>query len=270
MALTAHQREVCRLISKRLRDSGEGYVAGGLALNLILNGTRLSRDIDLFHDAEEAVLSGWLQDCRILEENGHHLEILRDIAGFKEALVSKGEAKTLVQWARESAFRFFPLVEHQELGLVLHPFDLATNKVLALAGRLEPRDWIDVLECHEKLQPLGYLVWAACAKDPGFNPHSLLAEARRTGRYTQTELDELSFDGASPDAALLSKKWRAILAEGEMIIDSLPASEIGTCVLEKTGALCRRLPTELRSSLAADLMFHRAVIRGAYPKIKPG
>ena len=33
-----------------------------------------------------------------------------------------------------------PLVRHDELGLVLHPFDLATNKALALIGRLEVRD----------------------------------------------------------------------------------------------------------------------------------
>lgn len=81
-----------------------------------------------------------------------------------------------MQWSRDSAFRFFPLVEDSLMGLALHPFDLATNKVLALAGRLEPRDWIDVLHCDEKLQPFGFLVWSACGKDPGFNPRSLLAE----------------------------------------------------------------------------------------------
>jgi hypothetical protein len=64
-------------------------------------------------------------------------------------------------------FRFFPLVEHDDLGLTLHPFDLATNKVLALVGRPEARDWIDAIDCHERLQPLGYLAWAACGKEPG-------------------------------------------------------------------------------------------------------
>ena len=62
-----------------------------------------------------------------------------------------------MQWVRDSAFRFFPLVTHEQLGLVLHPFDLATNKVLALVGRLEVRDWIDVIECSRRLQPLGFL-----------------------------------------------------------------------------------------------------------------
>jgi hypothetical protein len=250
-----------------LRETGDGYVAGGLALNLILDALRVSRDVDLFHDAEQAVLNGWHLDRKILEENGHRVDVLRDVAGFKEALVSKGGGKTLVQWARESAFRFFPLVEHEELGLVLHPFDLATNKVLALAGRLEPRDWVDVLECHDKLQPLGYLVWAACAKDPGFNPQSLLAEARRTGRYSQTELDELSFLGTPPDAGSLGEKWHRILAEADLIVQRLPPAEIGCCVLERAGTLCRRSPDDLTRRGTEDLMFHRAAIKGAFPRL---
>lgn len=53
--------------------------------------------------------------------------------------------------ARDSANRFFPLQPHEDLGLTLHPFDLATDKVPALVGRLEVRDWIDVIASHEHL-----------------------------------------------------------------------------------------------------------------------
>lgn len=38
--------------------------------------------------------------------------------------------------------------------------------------RLEVRDWIDVLRTDAKLQPFGYITWAACGKDPGYNPKS--------------------------------------------------------------------------------------------------
>lgn len=44
----------------------------------------------------------------------------------------------------DSALRFFPLQEHAELGLTLHAFDLATNKVLALVGRLEVLCVLDI------------------------------------------------------------------------------------------------------------------------------
>lgn len=47
-----------------------------------------------------------------------------------EALVSRRGQDLIVEWTRDSAFRFFPLVEENDLGLTLHPFDLATNKVL--------------------------------------------------------------------------------------------------------------------------------------------
>ena len=94
----------------------------------------------------------------------------------------------VVQWAHDSAYRFFPLVEHADLGLTLHPFDLATSKVLALVGRVEPRDFVDILTCDREVQPLGCLAWAACGKDPGFSPSAILALAARSARYSEAEL----------------------------------------------------------------------------------
>jgi len=55
---------------------------------------------------------------------------------------------------------------------------VATNKILALVGRLEPRDWIDAISCHTKLQRLEYLIWAACGKDEGYGPGLMLDDAR--------------------------------------------------------------------------------------------
>ena len=55
MSIGELQIQICRIISRRLRESGESYVAGGVALNLAAGGRRISRDIDLFHDtAQEA------------------------------------------------------------------------------------------------------------------------------------------------------------------------------------------------------------------------
>jgi hypothetical protein len=70
--------------------------------------------------------------------------------------------------------------EDDLLGLVLHPFDLAINKVLALTGHLDTLDWIDVLNCPNHIQALAYLVWVACGKDPGFSLASLIAAAQRS------------------------------------------------------------------------------------------
>ncbi len=74
-------------------------------------------------------------------------------------------------------------------GFTMHPIDLSINKVLALAGRDEARDYLDVLTAHEKILPLAGLVWAACGKDPGFSPDSLLELLRRWRRSSKNSFE---------------------------------------------------------------------------------
>lgn len=268
MALTRFQQTVLRLIATNRLERGEAYVAGGVALNLLAGGARISRDLDLFHDTLEALDVTWQADRELLQEQGYDVRSIHERPGYVEAVVSKGHDSVLMQWTRDSAFRFFPLVRQEELGLVLHPFDLATNKVLALAGRLEIRDWIDMITCHERIQPLGYLVWAACGKDPGFSPLMILEEAGRSGHYTAAELEGLSFDGSPPDLADLLRRWHLMLHEARAVVGILPAGRVGTCVLRRNGDLYKGSPTELERDLAAEeLVFHPGSIRGAYPQI---
>ncbi len=273
MALTSFQCEICRLIAANRIEQGESYVAGGVALNTLMGTSRISRDIDLFHDTDEALRATWNIDRALLTRNQFKISIMREMPSFIEAIVSKGNESVLMQWARDSAYRFFPLVENETFGLTLHPFDLATNKVLALTGRLEVRDWIDLINCHHKIQPLGYLFWAACGKDPGFSPASLLEESKRSSHYSADEISEVSFDGDVPDASALNRAWHGMLKESETIIDLLPAEEIGKCVLDPDGNLFRARPEALKSACRKrDLQFHAGSIRGALPRIinQPG
>ena len=212
MALTALQRRVCLLLADQRKRSGESYVAGGVALNELVSGARRSRDIDLFHDTEAALAATWSSDRAELAAAGLRVETVRELPAFVEARVSDGAETVLVQWAQDSAFRFFPLVEHELFGLTLHPVDLATNKLLAVIGRREVRDWVDIVKCHDEIQPLGYLAWAAAGKDPGFSPLRIVEECARV-RYVQTEIDSLDFDGPVPRAADLSSRWHAAIAE---------------------------------------------------------
>ncbi|MEW6749889.1 MAG: hypothetical protein AB1505_02810 [Candidatus Latescibacterota bacterium] len=254
MAITPFQRAICRLIAANRIEHGESYVAGGVALNLLTEARRISRGMRrsaaangrplhrplgrlqgrpnyLFYDTESALDATWAADRALLEGTGFEVSVVRERAGFVEAIVSRDEDVVVMQWVRDSAYRFFPLVAHEELGLVLHPLDLATNKVLAMVGRLEVRDWVDLMSCHERVQPLGYLAWAACGKDPGFTPAAILEQAGRSGRYSAAEVAELSFDGPPPDAAALSARWRRMLAEAKEIVANLPGEHGGKCVL---------------------------------------
>jgi hypothetical protein len=269
VALTRIQRAVCRLLADHRRASGESYIAGGVALTVALAAQRVSRDIDIFHDTVEAVSASWDADRRLLESAGYTVQARRERSGFVEAAVTRDADTLIVEWVRDSAYRFFPLVEHEEFGLALHPFDLATNKVLALIGRTESRDWIDVIECHRSLQPLGYLSWAACGKDPGFTPAGILAQSARASHYSQAEIDALAFEGTTPRADALSRRWHAALDEARSIVAELPAQRAGAAVLHADSNLFRGGVSELVAALAAgSLQFHEGRIRGAWPRVR--
>ena len=103
---------------------------------------------------------------------------------------------TRLEWVRDSDFRFFPTLKDSLFGYRLHVADLATNRALAAAGRREPRDVLDLLYIHERYLPLGAVIWATVAKDPGYSPESLIAEIRRNARYRADDYADLLPSGA--------------------------------------------------------------------------
>jgi hypothetical protein len=270
MALTLFQKTVSNLIASHRRRSGESYVAGGAALNELIGAPRLSDDLDIFHDTAEAVHREFEQDAAVLRQAGLIVTIRRQWDTFVEATIETSNGNTILQWAFDSAFRFLPLVEHVELGLTLHPFDLAVNKVLALVGRAMPRDWIDIMECDTRVQPLGYLAWSASGKDPGLNPSFILEQAGRSARYTDLELEEVRFEGPRPSAAVLSLQWKRIHSEARAVVDLLPGDQVGKCILDGSGNLLT-LDSELlkRAVATHNIRFHQGSLRGAFPRIIP-
>ena len=268
MGLSHFQRTVCRLLAEDRIRSGESYFAGGATLNELIGAPRLSRDLDIFHDTEEALAVSWQRDRVTLEGGGYTVRVFRERQGFVEAEVRLDEQSVLLQWARDSAYRFYPLVAHPEFGLALHPFDLATSKILALVGRVEPRDFIDTLSCGREVQPLGYLAWAACGKDPGFSPSGILDEAARTSRYTEVELRGLDFSEKPPDAADLARSWRTQLEEARQVVAMLPPEQAGRAVLDTTGRLFTGGVGALHEALVSNaLLYHAGSIRGAFPML---
>lgn len=240
-----------------------------MSLNETLAGTRLSRDVDVFHDTTEALDATWRADRLLLEENSYGLEVLRERPGFVEVVIRRDDQSVEMQWVRDSAFRFFPLAPHPDLSLTLHPFDLATNKVLALVGHVEVRDWIDTLTCHQKVAPLGLLVWAACGKDEGWNPQLIVDEANRTAHYSRDEILELDWNGAPPDFLLLKTQWRQAVSEARQIIKVLPPEDVGKAVLNEQNVPFLGTLHKLESALDhGNLAFHAGHIGGAWPEIK--
>lgn len=109
---------------------------------------------------------------------------------------------------------------------VLHPIDLAINKVLALVGRDEPRDYLDTIDAHTRILGLGGLVWAACGKDPGFTPLMLLDLLRRKGRYRPEDFTRLALREA-PDLPAAKQAWQSALESATEFVASRPIEEVG-------------------------------------------
>ena len=125
-----------------------------------------------------------------------------------------------------------------------------------------------MIDCHERLQPLGYLAWAACGKDPGFTPLGILEQARRTARYTDDEVSALVFESTAPSAADLSRRWRQAVETAEPIFAALPADQVGHAVCTADGQLfIGRVPDLTQAAAAGGLYFHKGRIGGAWPTI---
>lgn len=222
--LTDFQRGVLGVLGpNRTPDS---YLAGATALHFRPESIRYSHDLDLFHDAEARVAETFASDRRLLEDAGYDVETVLSQPGFIRAVVTRDGGKTRIDWAHDSAWRFMPVVADDLGGYLLHPIDLAINKVLALAGRDEPRDFVDVLFIMDTILPLGPLVWAAVAKDPGYNPLSLLEQLRRRGRVRPEEISRL--DLSRPlDVEKVKRTWLSALDRAEDFVGARPAEEAG-------------------------------------------
>jgi len=256
--LTDYQASLARLLSgNRTHDS---YLAGGAAILIEPNTARFSRDLDYFHDSEARVAEAFAADHRLLENRGYSIDVDLNQPGFVRAIVRQGGDATKVEWARDSAWRFMPTMRDERVGFVLHPVDLAVNKTLALAGRDESRDVLDVLHLHRLVLVLGALCWAACGKDPGFTPLSLLELLKRRGRVRVEDLARL--DLAVPiDLHALKQEWLEALDSVEAFVASRPSEEVG-CLYYSASRRAFVDPREV-----ADSVSHFGRPGGVLPRI---
>jgi hypothetical protein len=245
--------------------SDDGYLAGGAALHFAPNSQRFSNDLDFFHDSVERVASAFALGCTRLEAAGYSVTIELSQPGFIRAMVTQREQSTRVDWAHDSAWRFMPLVREPRGILLLHPVDLAINKVLALAGRDEVRDFVDILFIHARMLPLGAVVWAAAGKDPGFTPLSLLELLKRRGRYRPQEFARL--DLVEPfDLPTAKQAWLAALEDAELFVRSRPPEELG-CLYWATDAQAFVMPAGAEP-LPSTVLLHFGRPGGVLPQVR--
>jgi hypothetical protein len=222
--LTPLQRDVLLcLAALRTPDS---HLAGGAAIHFAPNSQRISADLDFFHDSIERVATAFAADDAALRAAGYTVAVELSQPGFLRAIVARGADATRIDWAHDTAWRFLPPIRDPIAGWLLHPVDLAINKTLALAGRDEPRDFVDILYVHTEVLPLPALVWAACGKDPGFSPLSLLELLRRRGRYHPRDVERLALHTPF-DLTAAKQRWLTLLDEIDAFVRTRPADELG-------------------------------------------
>ncbi len=108
------------------------------------------------------------------------------------------------------------------------------------------------------------MCWAACGKDPGFTPLSLLKMMKRFARVNPTELDKIKARALDPVALKVAWIEMSTQAEEKMIwvADERPDLPIGVAFVDTVG----------RPGWIGDdpsLRPHAPSVRGCWPRI-PG
>lgn len=270
MPLTPFQKQILAIL-KDLR-SEESHFAGGIVLNAKDDSPRFSRDFDIFHASAEAVAQASLVDVEALEKAGYQVDRIDeahqwsvvDSASFRQALVRSGEDSLAIDWAADSVFRFFPIVQKEPLGWQLHPFDIAINKALTLATRTETRDYIDMLELC-RIYPLAAICWAAPGKDPGYSPLSLLKMMRRFARVDPATMQEIQ--ARKLDPVSMKDEWIQASDQAEASITNLannqPDTPVGVAFIDASGN-----PGWIEDH--PNLIRHPPCIKGCWPTVYKG
>jgi hypothetical protein len=263
LPLTPFQSELLATLAAAPTD--DRYLAGGAAMHFAPNSARYSDDLDFFHDSEARVATAFAADRTRLHDAGYAVAVELSLPGFVRAVVRRGEHATRVDWAHDSAWRFMPLVRDELGGLLLHPVDLAINKVLALAGRDEPRDFVDILFVHRRVLALAALSWAAVGKDPGFTPLALLELLKRRGRYRGDDFSRLHL--AEPfDLVQAKQVWLDALGEAEAFARARPPEEYG-CLYYATGRRQFVVPRSDASLAEQGIVPHFGAPGGVLPRM---
>ncbi|HLG55955.1 MAG TPA: hypothetical protein VI485_11535 [Vicinamibacterales bacterium] len=233
MPLTPFQTGLLTLLAAN--RSPESFVAGGIALNV---------------RASDA-------DVATLEAAGYSSSREVWTPSFRRAWITRGEEGVRLEWCYDSAWRFFPIEPDALLGWKLHWFDALTNKALAMGGRAETRDLVDIVNYAARC-PLHAVIWAACSKDPGFGPLLLLSQMQRHSRVDPADLRAM---GASMEPQILKSRWLDLAARAEVEIERAGTArvEVGLAFVHESGAI----------GWFDDSAYvpHRATLRGALPRI---
>jgi hypothetical protein len=191
------QTRVARLALSVAREhgfalgGGHAFIAHGLV-------SRPTEDVDLFSDADGAVQRAAQKVAAALTAVGLTVELVPETSelgelfyGFGEDMVEfevrEGADVVRLQLARFDRTRA-PVV--MDVGPVLHVDDVIGGKVVAMATRAEPRDYIDVAAVLGRYSPQQLMSLARQA-DPALTDEDFADALRRLDRLDNAVFEEL-------------------------------------------------------------------------------
>jgi hypothetical protein len=258
--ISKFQKNVLALLkSNRSPDS---YIAGGTAIQRDPDSLRFSNDIDFFHETDQAVTDSFQQDRSALTNAGYSFEIQISQPSFCRATIGKSGEYLKLEWVRDTAYRYLPVIEDKDLGYRLHDIDLAINKCLALANRSVVRDALDIIELDQKVLSLAAMICAACGKDPGFTPELMLEMMQRHITFTPAELAAESLT-KKVDPVKLKKDLRELFEVAQKTLQKIPAENIGCLYTNNKG----KILTDLTKFDEHHHKAHHGSIRGSWPRV---
>ena len=174
MQITPLQKKTLRIFTNVNRDDNF-YFTGETAIAVCYLHHRESDDLDFF-TGELTSLDPTTRDFeKMLRAAGLSVQIERRQATFVRLLI---EQELKVDIALDTPFRLKPPVQSNIEGIKIPVDDLedvAANKMLALFGRAEPRDFVDVYFLSKEYFDFMEMVQMAAKKDTGFDLYWLAA-----------------------------------------------------------------------------------------------
>ena len=181
--LTSLQEKVASLFFS-LPESAGFALAGGGALVVRGDVSRTTHDLDFFSSQPEDVPSAAQALREALSRVGLAFETVRSAASFVRLVVTQPDGEqVLVDISRDFRLRE---PDSSRLGPVLSADDLAADKTLALFGRAEARDFVDVFFLARKLG-VDRLLELAKEKDSGFDLYYLAGMLGQLERHRREE-----------------------------------------------------------------------------------
>jgi hypothetical protein len=186
--LSPLQEQVAAIITGL--EEAEGFaLAGGAALIARGEIDRRTRDLDFFGLTGDAVDRLVPAAETALHAAGFTVERIQVDSGFARLVVSSADDRTELDLAADA--RLFP-AESGHPAPTLRGEELAVDKVLALFGRAEARDFVDLMAVEPRYG-LDRLCRLAAEKDRGF---SAAVFADMLGRFSRLRREEFELDDA--------------------------------------------------------------------------